>query len=249
MLNFLIAPDFPPDNFVGWHIFNTNLQRKMKTDVHLLTPADHHEQMEWIEQGQVGLIYANPFDAAELVRHKGFLPVARPIDKFDEMVIATHLDAPYQHSDELSKGCRILVTENRDVRLIGLRLLESAGLEENDIQWHPVPTFQAAAYGLIQTRDYDAAFFLASAYNEFNVSTRKKLRPLMESRLNELSHVVLLSPTFLDLHDVIKAAFVSMCDDAEGRFILEDLGIPKGFEELTDEDVEFMIDLMETLKD
>ena len=56
MLNFLIAPDFPPENFVGWHIFNTVLQRKIDTEVHLITPADHDEQMEFISQGQVGLI-------------------------------------------------------------------------------------------------------------------------------------------------------------------------------------------------
>jgi hypothetical protein len=248
MLNFLIAPDFPPENFVGWHIFNTVLQRKIDIEVHLITPADHDEQMEFISQGQVGLIYANPFDATELVRHLGFLPVAKPIEQFDEMVIATHFGTPYQHSDDLRKGCRILITNNRDVKLIGLRLLESAGLEESDIEWKPVASFQAAAYGLIKG-EADAAFFLASAYHEFNTSTKRKLRPLMESRLNELSHVILLRPDFLHLLTAIKRAFIGMRHDAETKFILEDLGIVHGFEDLTVEETEFMIDLMETLKD
>ena len=40
-----------------------------------------------------------------------------------------------------------------------------------------------------------------------------------------------------------------MRHDAETKFILEDLGIVHGFEDLTVEETEFMIDLMETLKD
>lgn len=173
MLNFVIAPDFPPEKFVGWHMFNTLLQRKVNTDVHLYMPADNDEQTALLELGKIGLIYANPFDATELVREKGFLPVAKPINKFDEMVIATHLGTEYQHSDDLPKGCSILVTDNRDVRLIGLRLLESAPLLEDEIVWKDALTFQAAARRLIEG-EADAAFFLASAYHEFSSSTKKK---------------------------------------------------------------------------
>lgn len=248
MLNFVIAPDFPPENFVGWHMFNTLLQRKVEGDVHLLTPHDHDEQIALIAQGKVDMIYANPFDATELVRNKGYLPVVKPINQFDEMVIATHLGTPFKHSDELPKKCRILVTENRDVRLIGLRLLESAGLEEDDIEWVEALTFQAAARRLI-AGEAEAAFFLASAYHKFTDGTKKKLRPLMESRLNELSHVVLLRPDFLFQLKNIKRAFIDMKNDDGAKNILEDLGILEGFEDLTVEEMEFMIDLMETLQD
>lgn len=248
MLNFLIAPDFPPDNFVGWHIFNTTLQRKIETDIHLLTPSDHAEQMDLINRGKAQLIYANPFDAAELVRSQGYLPVARPINKSDEMVIATYAEHSLQHSDDLQKNCSILVTENYDVRLIGLRLLESASLTENDINWLDAPTFQTAARRLLN-KEADAAFFLASAYHDFNATTRSKLRVLMESRLNEFSHVVLLKPDSVYLHNAIQMAFINMKNEPSSRYILEDLGIPEGFSELTTEETEFMIDLMETLKD
>lgn len=248
MLNFVIAPDFPPERFTGWHMFNTLLQRKINTDVHLYTPADHEEQTALLELGKIGLIYANPFDATELVREKGFLPVVKPINKFDEMVIATHLETDYQHSDDLPKGCSILVTDSRDVRLIGLRLLESAPLLEDEIEWKHASTYQAAARRLIEG-EADAAFFLASAYYEFSPSTQKKMRPLMESRLNELSHVVLLRPDLLFHLTAVKRAFMDMKNDANAQSILEDLGLNEGFEDLTMEEAEFMIDLMETLQD
>lgn len=247
MLNFVIAPDFPPEKFVGWHMFNTLLQRKVNTDVHLYTPADNDEQTALLELGKIGLIYANPFDATELVREKGFLPVVKPINKFDEMVIATHLGTEYHHSDDLPKGCSILVTDNRDVRLIGLRLLESAGIGNADIDWQPAPTFPVAARHLID-RQGDAAFFLASAYHSFNNMTRNELRILMESRLQELSHVVLLHPNQAEQQSVLQNAFADMINHPADKMALEDLGLEKGFRILTEEDVQFMIDLIDTLR-
>ncbi|QMT30467.1 PhnD/SsuA/transferrin family substrate-binding protein [Alysiella filiformis] len=247
MLNFLIAPDFPPKNFIGWHMFNTCLQRRTSQPVHLLTPTDHLEQMEWLDSKTVDLIYANPFDATKLVREKGYLPVAIPVDKFDEVVIATHLNSPYQHSDELKAGCKIIATDNFDVRLIGLRLLESAGVHEQDINWVPASTFPVAARNLIDQQG-DAAFFLASAYHSFNNMTHSQLRVLMESSLKELSHVVLLHPSQADSQALLQQAFADMINHPADKMALEDLGLEKGFRVLTEEDVEFMIDLIDTLK-
>lgn len=247
MLNFLIAPDFPPKNFVGWHMFNTGLQRHIGRTVHLLTPADHIEQLEWLENKSVDLIYANPFDASILVREKGYLPLAIPVNRHNEVVIATYADSPLQHSDELQANCRIICTDNFDVRLIGLRLLESAGLSEQQINWVSAATFPIAARYLI-AKEGDAAFFLASAYHSFGDTTKQQLRVLMESRLDELSHVVLLHPNHVELQSTLQNAFVDMIHNPVNKFTLEDLGLDEGFRALTEEDVEFMIDLIDTLK-
>lgn len=247
MLNFLIAPDFPPKNFVGWHMLNTGLQRHIGQPVHLLTPADHNEQLQWLDSKSVDLIYANPFDAAMLVRQKGYLPLVMPINRFDEVVIATHADSPFQHSDELPTGCRIICTDNFDVKLIGLRLLESSGLTESVINWQPAATFPIAARHLI-AKEGDAAFFLASAYHSFGEATKQQLRVLMESRLDELSHVILLHPNHATMHSALQKAFVDMINSPADKFTLQDLGLDEGFRALTQEDIEFMIDLIDTLK-
>lgn len=131
MLRFLIAPDFAPENFSGWHMFNTLLQRRTGRQIRLLMPADGVEEMEMKEEACPDLVYANPFDAVSLIHDHGYLPVVRPVGRSDEVVIATYTDAPYSHSDELPENSRILAAPNRDVRLIGLRLLESADLAEN----------------------------------------------------------------------------------------------------------------------
>lgn len=250
MLNFLIAPDFPPENFSGWHMFNTLLQRRTNSRIRLLLPVDNAEESIMLIKNQVDLIYANPFDAAELIRKRGYLPVVKPIGQHDEMIIATYASSPYHHSDELCENCSILATNNHDVRLIGLRLLESATLSEKSVRWLDVATFQAAARRLINL-EADAAFFLASAYHTFSSNTKQKMRVLMESRLNELSHVLLLHPKRADWYDTLLASCTSMKDedDRAGQLVLHDLGIPQGFVKLEQEEAEFMIDLIETLRD
>ena len=38
-INLLIAPDFAPERFAGWHMLNTLLQKKSGIHIPLLTPA------------------------------------------------------------------------------------------------------------------------------------------------------------------------------------------------------------------
>src|SRR5690606_27532975 len=76
-LNFMVAPDFPPQHFPGWHMLNTVLQRRSGIGLHLLLPSGAGEQAQMVAEDRVDLVYANPFDATGLVRDKGFLPVVR----------------------------------------------------------------------------------------------------------------------------------------------------------------------------
>ena len=142
--NFLIAPDFSPERFAGWHMLNTLLQRRSGLKLHLLTPASPPEQAALLAGGNVDLVHANPFDAADLIRHQGYVPFARPSGRFDEMVIATRLQSGLQKLEDIRPGSRIALTDNKDVNLIGLRLLEPADLDESMIEWVAVESFQAA---------------------------------------------------------------------------------------------------------
>lgn len=68
----------------------------------------------------------------------GYIPFARPAQHFDEMVIATGVESGIGCVEDLKPGCHIALTENKDVKLIGKRLLELADLTEELIQWVPV---------------------------------------------------------------------------------------------------------------
>lgn len=245
--NFLIAPDFSPERFAGWHMFNTLLQKRSGQAVHLITPASHAEQNESISTGTVQIIYANPFDAAKLIREEGYRAVARPTGKSDEMVIASSAKGSIQSLDDLKAGTTIAMADNRDVKLIGMRLLEAVDLTEADVKFEIAETYQAAARSVIK-EEAQVAFFIAEVYNSLSNLTKSQLNVLIESDIATISHVILVKDTFAEADDVTKV-ILSLKDDADGQAVLAELGMPEGFEPMNEEDAEFMIDLMETLLD
>ena len=246
--NFLIAPDFAPERFAGWHMLNTLLQRRSGVKLHLLTPADAPEQARLLADQQADLVYANPFDATDMIHGQGFIPFARPRLHYDEMVIATASNSGTLVIEDLKPGCRIAVTDNKDVRLIGLRLLEPADLNETLIEWVPVESHQAGARLAIKG-EVNAAFFLADAFASLTRLTRSQLHVLMESRISDLSHVVLAHPRMQADLPALRDALLGLGQQASDAAVLEALGLPNGFEAMTREDADFMIDLMDTLLD
>lgn len=247
-LNFLIAPDFAPERFAGWHMLNTTLQRRSGIGLHLLTPASAHEQSELLAAEKADLVYANPFDAADMIRTQGYIPFARPANRYDEMVIATGIESGVKSIEDLRPGCHIALTENKDVKLIGLRLLEPADLTEALVEWVAVDSYQAAARRAIKG-EVEAAFFLADAFASLSRMTRSQLRVLVESAISDISHVVLLHPRVAADLPLIKKALLGVGQEKGDSDVLDALGLPSGFESMTQEEAEFMIDLMDTLLD
>lgn len=245
--NMLIAPDFSPERFAGWHMFNTLIQKRANLNMHLNIPASHAEQKQIIHEGNIQIIYANPFDAAALIREQGYRAVARPIGKSDEMVIAAAANSDITRLEDIQSGAAIAMADNRDVKLIGLRLLEAVDLEESDLKWDVTETYQAAARKVIKG-EAQAAFFLAEIFHSFSRLTKAQLSVLIESDLADISHVLLIKDGFSDSQIFIDAV-LNLHSDDEGKDALTELGMPQGFEAMSEEDGEFMIDLMQTLLD
>ncbi|MFK3869346.1 PhnD/SsuA/transferrin family substrate-binding protein [Psychrobacter faecalis] len=245
--NMLIAPDFSPERFAGWHMFNTLIQKRANLNMHLNIPTSHAEQETVISEGDIQVIYANPFDAATLIREHGYHAVARPIGKSDEMVIAAAANSDINSLDDIKAGATIAMADNRDVKLIGLRLLEAVDIEEADLNWSVTETYQAAARQVIKG-EAQAAFFLAEIFHSFSRLTKAQLLVLIESDLADISHVLLIKDGFPDT-DILMDAILNLHNDDDGKEALTELGMPQGFEAMNEEDAEFMIDLMQTLLD
>lgn len=242
---FVIAPDFPPNLFSGWYTLNTLLQKRSDLAIHLETPASSQEQADMIAKGDIALVYANPFDAAKLIREQGYKAIARPVGKSDEMVIVSSAKGDIKTLDDLKAGAKIAMADNRDVKLIGLRLLEAVDLTEADVNFEITETYQAAAKQ-VATGAADAAFFIAEIYHSLSNLTKMQLNVLIESDLADITHVLLAKEDLADANKV-RDVLVGLKNDADGQAVLAELGMSNGFEVVSEEEAEFMIDLMETL--
>ncbi|OQX13104.1 MAG: phosphate ABC transporter substrate-binding protein [Thiothrix lacustris] len=240
-----VSPDFPPAQIAGWYIFNTWLQRQLDVPIHVSLFDDFASQRMVIQQDGIDLVYANPFDAAMLVREKGFTAIATPLHKSDEAIIAVAVDSPVRCIEDLSAGIRIAATDDPDVNLIAMIMLEPADLSAQNVQTQTVDTYVLVAKRLLQGQA-DVGFFLRDAFEALSGMIRRQLRELIRSEIHVIRHVLLAGPRLQAQHEQLRRILPAMSLDPKGQGVLGSMGL-QGWEIQEQEDTEFMIDLMDTL--
>ncbi len=249
--NMTVSPDFSPDHIAGWYIFNTWLQRKMGINVHLELYDNFESQHEAIAEDTVDIIFATPFDAAMLVREKGFRAIATASGERDEVVIATSINSPFNEIEDVKPGAIVSTIANPDVELIGKFMLEPANLNKDNIKLQTMATSALVAKQLIQGKA-DIGFFLKDAYGDLSGIIRKNLKILVASEIHDsqievIRHTLLVGPRFKESESLHKALIEMHVDLPQGPGVLESLGF-SGWESQSEEDTEFMIDLLTTMQ-
>ncbi len=241
---FTVSPDFGPDQLANWHIFNTWLQRQLAIDIHFETFDSFDAQRQAISEGKVDIIYANPYDASFLVREKGFVAVASPHHS-DETTVAVPADSPVHSIESLEPGCRIAQTDDPDISMMGMMLLEPADLHRGNTQTLVQDSYVQVAKALLHN-EADVGFFLTDAYEGLSNLVRSQLKPLVSSDIQIVSHALLLGPRLLDRKDELKEKLQAMGEQPQGKKLLDNLGY-HAWEAIDGEEMEFMIDLIEAL--
>ncbi len=244
--NFTVSPDFNPSHLSGWFIFNTWLQRSIGEHIHLDLYDDFESQRAAIAEDKFDLIYANPYDATTLVREKGFLPVASPASKSDEAIIAVREDNAAQVVEDLNSGLRISATDDPDVNMMCMIMLEPADLSRENTSSETRDTYVLVAKDLIKG-DADVGFFLEETYNDLSSVVRSQLRPLVQSQIQVINHVLLIGPKLAHKREELAAALAGMKETPNGAGVLKSLNF-QDWNLVDQEETEFMIDLMDTLE-
>lgn len=244
-LQMTVSPDFAPDKIGGWYVFATWLQRRLDAHIHLELFDSFEAQRKAIEDGKIDLIYANPYDAAMLVRERGFRGVAAPLGRQDEVVVAAAAEGSIQCIEDLQPGARVAIVDDPEVNLIGKILLEPADLSRDNVEWIRSSTYTTVAKQLLQGKA-DVGFFLKESYQTLSNLTRRQLRVLVTSEISVIRHMLLVGPKAEVLHGPMQEAVSQMQTLAPN--VLQSLEFD-GFEAVTEEDTEFMIDLIDTLND
>lgn len=240
-----VSPDFTPKHIAGWYIFNTWLQQKMNHAVHLDLYDSFITQRKAISDDKIDLIYANPYDAAMLVREKGFSALVAPLNKADEAIIVCKKGTAIQAIEDLKENTKVVTTDDPDVHLMGMMMLEPADLNADNTQIQQMNSYVLVAKQLLQD-NADIGFFLKDAYYDLSNLIRDDLQVLISSEIQIIRHVLLAGPRLKEQHQQLKELFITMPEDPKGPNVLKAMGFT-GWEDQTQEDTEFMIDLMDAL--
>jgi phosphonate transport system substrate-binding protein len=244
--NFTVSPDFGPEHLAGWYVFNTWLQRMLGEAVHLEIYPDFNSQREAITADRVDLIYANPYDASMLVREKGFVPLVRPKGKSDEAIVAVAASRDDLNTvEDLKPGVIVATTDDPDVHMMGMIMLEPASLNKDNIRLQICDTYVLVAKQLIKGQS-DAGIFFAEAFNDLSSMVRNQLKVLVSSDIQVVHHSLMMGPALLAHRERLCDALLTMTADEKSRGVLTALGFEQ-WELVDQEAMEFMIDLMDTL--
>lgn len=240
-----VSPDFNAKDITGWFVFNTWMQRQLGENIHLELFDKFRELHEAIRGNAINLIYANPYNAAVLIRRYGFHALVRPVNKADEALIAVNADSPYQNVEDLQPGTKISSTDNPDVHMMCMIMLEPADLNKKNVDISVADGYVVIAKDLLRG-NADAGFFLAETYDALSDVIKKKLRILVRSEIHVINHVFLVDSSLVSRRAEITAILTAMTETEKGRTILEEIGIQR-WEAVDTDEVEFMIDLISTL--
>lgn len=246
-LTFSVSPDFDVRHLPGWYVVNTWLQRQSTQAVALQTFEDFAALHRALAEDRIDLIYANAFDAAQLVRDRGFIPLARPHGNPDEAVVAVKSTSTIDSVEDLGRTVRVAATDNPEVEMISRMLLEPADLGADGLVIDRLPNFVTVAKALLYD-EADLGFFLAASYDDVSAAVRSQLRVLVRSEIFVISHLFLLHPRLAHLADGFRHSLMVMDTDLKGIAALDDVGIRR-WDPVGQEEVEFMIDLMHALQE
>lgn len=243
--NLTVSPDFAPDHISGWYFFNTWLQRQLDVGVHLELYDCFDKQREDIRADKVDMIYANPYDASMLVRELGFKAIARPKSRPDETVIAVHVDSPINSVEELQAGITVATTDDPDVHTMGMIMLEPADLDKSNLVTKEVDSYIVVAKNLLNG-GADVGFFLKDGFDELSDLIKKQMKVLVSSQISVVHHALLVGPRMQEFIPKLEECLFSMHENEKGLGVLKSMDFDQ-WEPMTDEETEFMIDLIDTL--
>ena len=240
-----VSPDFSPSYIAGWFIFNTWLQKQIDEAIHLELYDSFAAQRKSIVDGKVDLIFANPYDAAMLIRKKGFVAVSAPVNRPDEVVVCVHADSNVERVEDLSENCSVAMTHAPEINNLGMIMLEPADLTANNVNISHYENYVLVAKSLM-TKQADVGFFLEETYANMSKIIRSQTKPIVTSQISVIKHIFLVGPSLAQYVEEIRSLLNDMHNNVKGLSVLESLSFAK-LENQTKEDSEFMIDLIDTL--
>jgi phosphonate transport system substrate-binding protein len=250
---FAISPDVHARDLSAWFVLNTRLQRATGQAIHATAYDDFAALHTAYDAGRVDLVYANAADTVLLVRRHGFLPVARPVTVADEAAVVVAHGGPLARLDDLighddgGQTLSVAATDAPDVERICRILLEPADLGPHNITISRKRNYVLVAKAVL-TGQAQAGFLLREAYDSLSAMIHKDLHILISSRIYVVSHCLLASPAAAGLVEPVRTTLEAMGGTPQEKELLAGLGAPSGWQPTTDQETEFMIDLMAALE-
>lgn len=199
----------------GWYLLNTYLQRKLNRAIHFEQAANT------LNGNLTDLLFAKPFEACEMIKNHGFIPILKPIAEADEVVILTRIDDD-RSLKELQGLTVSVASEGSFVYLLGRFLCDESGVDSAqfvfDIAGNEIKALQSLIRGKC-----DLVFMLKKTFQGLSSFSRSNVQKLDESETDFASHLFCISPHIKNHAEELIKVLTNMTQDTQGQQILADI--------------------------
>jgi phosphonate transport system substrate-binding protein len=234
-----VCPHDTAEHVADWFQFNTYLQRRLNCTIHFEPRDSFILEQTAVLSGGFHITYANPLSACTYIKELGFIPVARPVNLYDETVLVGR------------RGCGIPEKRPLTVRsasgelinhALGLSLLDRLKVPHGDCRFDYVDTHLKSLHGILKG-EADLAFVFNDTWNNISAGARKELEAIAQTDDQIAFHCVLIAPEWAHRKEEIQDLLVNMKTDSKGKLILVSLDL-EGFEPLTEDAMDTLQTLM-----
>lgn len=218
-----VCPHDTAKNLTGWFLLNTYLQGRLDCRIHFEPKQNFLQEREDVLQGDYHIVYANPMSAVIFRQKLGFIPVARPIELFDNAVLVGNSGTPQQAPVRVASA-----TDQLIVHPLGLSLLLQRGIVLKDCQFQFTGSHLGALKAVIKG-DADFGIIYDETWDELAATTRQGVQEIARTHSQASYHCFCVAPAWTERAEKVKNLLCGMQDTPEGKRILDDLRF-KGFE-------------------
>jgi phosphonate transport system substrate-binding protein len=221
-ITFMVCPHDTAKNPARWFMFAQFLTQRIHNSIRFEQSLDFADFHEKLNSG--GLIYANPQDSLALIKTHGYLPIARPVNLFDEIVFLASNSIEAPTLQDFADNTVISVTSMM-VTQVGLKYLERLNIKPLEVLSRP--SWMAVVKNIFRNEN-DFGLVYKDFYDGLTNLSKSGLQKVGETQDATIHHNFLISPALQTMKDTIQHYLLTMRNDSpQGAKILDNLGIQK----------------------
>lgn len=224
----IVPPQDDAGHLAGWYLLNVHLQRTLGVSC-MVEPAPDEENFPQLFGQPSLIVLANAYQTLQGQRQAGWLPVARPLRVFDELLVLARREGPQPRQLPVRVGC---ASRHSWLPRVGAEALTRQGLPQHDFDIVALGSDAAAIEALLHG-DTDLMLLDRRAWSGLVPALREQLYCVAESQEQRCFSSLCLTPDLAALHAPLLELLLQLPAHTTGEHLLTDLGYP-GFEPVSD---------------
>jgi ABC-type phosphate/phosphonate transport system substrate-binding protein len=218
---FLVCPHDTVQNPDRWYHLEQYIIHQLGVELQfeiMLDFEDFHANLD-----RAALVYANSTDSLMLAAEKGFTPIARPKDMYDEAVLVANPEIASPTPAALQGAELVSVTSLLPTH-IARHMLSEQGVTpatiHNKDSWLSV-------ISSVWNKEHDYGIVYKDTYEGLSEQGKSMVQAFATSNERKAFHCLMLGPTLAAQQQPLTDLLLAMGSDAESSEILTELHIPQ----------------------